>query len=132
VTALFRKDVDAFASGFTSPLLPYCDSEELRVIFLFLKEPWELMPQTPTLQGTPYEELEIFNNDRVIAGPPDMKEEVIHILRKAMDEALQDPDLLAWSQKTKNPLMIMNAGETKKRIAEIRVFVDKYRDLLKK
>lgn len=132
VTALFRKDVDAFASGYTSPLLPYCDSGEIRLIVLFVKEPWELMPQAPTLQGTPYEELEVLNNDRVIVGPPDLKEEVVLLLRNSLEAALKDPDLLAWSEKTKNPLLVQNAGETEARIREIKDSIAKYKDLLNK
>jgi len=129
VAALIRKDVDAFAIGFGSSLLPYCRAGEIKPILLFSREPWELMPGAATLKGTPFEELEDFNNDRVIAGPPGIPDEIRRILENSLLSALADPDLLAWSKKTMNPLYIKNADETAAGVKECVRLVEKYRSV---
>jgi tripartite-type tricarboxylate transporter receptor subunit TctC len=129
VAALIRKDVDAFAIGFASSLIPYCQAGEIKPILLFSREPWELMPGAATLKGTPYEGLEDFNNDRVIAGPPGMPDEIRRILENSLLTALSDPELLAWSKKTLNPLYIKNAEETRASIEESMRLAEEYRSV---
>ncbi len=131
VAALIRKDVDAFAIGFASPLIPYCQAGEIKPILLFSREPWELMPGAATLKGTPFEELEDFNNDRVIAGPPGMPDEIRRILENSLLKALADLDLLAWSKKTLNPLYIKNAEETRASIKESMRLAEEYRSVFR-
>lgn len=132
LTALIRKDVDAIASGFASQLFPYWESGEIKPLLLFVNQPWELMPQTPTLQGTIFEELELFNSDRVIAAPPGMDEDITGILRDSLFKALHDPELQKWADKTRNPILIRDASETKIRIEEIKSLVKKYAGELRK
>jgi tripartite-type tricarboxylate transporter receptor subunit TctC len=130
-TALLRKDVDAVASGFNSSLFPYLETGEVKLLMVFLKDPWELLPLVPTLRGTPHEELEFINSDRVIAAPPGVKDNIARILRDSLQKALHDPELHSWAQKSRNPLLIRNAGETKKRIEEIKRLVKKYEGALR-
>ena len=132
LTAVIRKDVDAVACGFGGQFLSYWESGEIRPLLLFVKQPWELMPQIPTLQGTAFEELELLNSDRVIAAPPGVEENIIHILRDSLLKAFHDSELQSWAKKTRNPLLIRNASETRKRIEEVRNLVKKYKDATKK
>jgi tripartite-type tricarboxylate transporter receptor subunit TctC len=131
ITALLRKDVDAFTIGFTSPLIPYFRSGEIRPLLIFSRDSWDLVLEAPTLKGTPFGELEDFSNDRAIAGPPGLPDEIVHILESALLKTLNDPELKKWSERTRNPLYVRNSEETKVSIKETLKLVDKYRDLFK-
>jgi tripartite-type tricarboxylate transporter receptor subunit TctC len=130
ITALIRRDVDAFTIGFASPLIPYCRAEEIRPLLIFSRKPWELMPEAETLKGSGYEELEDFSNDRVIAGPPSMPAEIKDILQTALLQTLNDPDLLNWSKKTQNPLYIRDAESTLSAIKTSMELLEKYKAYL--
>lgn len=131
ITALLRKDADAVALGHTDELISYCRGGEIKVLMTFSREPWELMPSVPTLRGTPYEELADFLNDRVIAGPPGLPDEIAGILENSLSRALHDPDLQAWSKKTDNPLFILGAIKTVINLKENMVLIRKYEKFFK-
>jgi tripartite-type tricarboxylate transporter receptor subunit TctC len=131
ITALLRKDVNAFTIGFTTPLIPYLKSREIKPILIFSRGSWEMMPEVPTLKGTPFGELEDFRNDRVIAGPPGLPDEIAHILERSLLNTFNDPELQEWSRATNNPLFIGNAEETKVHIKKTLELVDKYKDYFK-
>lgn len=131
ITALLRKDVDAFTIGFTSPLIPYFRSGEIRPLLIFSRNSWGLVPKAPTLKGTPFGELEDFNNDRAIAGPPGLSDEIVHTLEDALLRTLNDPELKKWSETTQNPLYIRNSEETMVSIKETLKLVDKYKHFFK-
>lgn len=131
ITALLRKDVDAFTIGFTSPLIPYFKSGEIKPLLIFTRESWNLVPEAATLKGTPFGELEDFSNDRVIAGPPGLPDEMALLLERSLLNALNDPELQEWSKATNNPLYIRNAEETVVSIKKTLKLVDKYKDYFK-
>jgi tripartite-type tricarboxylate transporter receptor subunit TctC len=131
IAALLRKDVDAFTIGFTSSLIPYFRSGKIRPLLIFTRESWNLVPEAATLKGTPFGELEDFNNDRVIAGPPGLSDEIVHIIERSLLKTLNDPELQEWSKATNNPLYIRNAEETKISIKETLKLLDKYKDYFK-
>jgi tripartite-type tricarboxylate transporter receptor subunit TctC len=131
ITALLRKDVDAFTIGFTSSLIPYFKSGEIRPLLIFTEEKWDLVPQAHILKGTPFGELADFNNDRVIAGPPGLPEEILHILEASLLKTLNDPELKEWSKATHNPLYILNAEETIGSIKKTLDLVNRYKDYFK-
>jgi tripartite-type tricarboxylate transporter receptor subunit TctC len=131
VTALLRKDVDAFTIGFSSPLIPYFKSGEIKPLLIFSRESWDLIPDAPILKGTPFGELEDFINDRVVAGPPDVPDEIVHILERSLLKALHDSDLQEWSKESNNPLYIRNAEETKNSIKKTIELVDKFKEYFK-
>ena len=131
ITALLRKDVDAFAVGFSSPLIPYFKSGEIKPLLIFSRESWDLVPDAPILNGTPFGELEDFINDRVVAGPPGLPDEIVHILERSLLKTLNDPELKEWSRATSNPLYIMNAEETMVSIKKTLELVEKYKDFFK-
>jgi tripartite-type tricarboxylate transporter receptor subunit TctC len=131
ITALLRKDVDAFTIGFTSSLIPYFKSGEIRPLLIFSRESWDLVPDAPTLKGTPFGELEDFSNDRVIAGPPGLSDKVIHILEESLLKTLNDPELIEWSKTTDNPLYVRNTKDTIDSIHKTLELVDKYKDYFK-
>jgi tripartite-type tricarboxylate transporter receptor subunit TctC len=131
IIALLRKDVDAFTIGFSSPLIPYFKSGEIKPLLIFSRESWDLVPDAPILKGTPFGELEDFINDRVVAGPPGLPDEIVHILERSLLKTLNDPELQEWSRATNNPLYIRNAEETKISIQKTLELVDKYKDFFK-
>jgi tripartite-type tricarboxylate transporter receptor subunit TctC len=123
--------VDAFTIGFTSPLIPYFKSGEIRPLLIFTRELWDLVPEAPTLKGTPFGELGDFGNDRVIAGPPGLPEGIVRILEKAILNTLHDPELQEWSRTTNNPLFVRNAEETQAALNKTLKLVAKYKDFFK-
>lgn len=127
LTALIRKDVDAFAIGFSTPLIPYFKTGEIKPFLIFSSEPWKLMPCATTLEGTSYEELSEFNVDRVVAAPPGLPEDIASILQESLLKALHDPDLQSWSKKTRSILYIKNAEDTRKNIKNSIKLVEKYK-----
>ena len=131
IAALLRKDVDAFTIGFTSSLIPYFRSGEIKPLLIFTRESWDLVPEASTLKETPFGELEDFSNDRVIAGPPGLPNEIVHILERSLLKTLNDPELQEWSKVTNNPLYIRNAEETKNSIKENLKLVGKYKNFFK-
>lgn len=128
ITALLRKDVDAFTIGFTSSLIPYFKSGEIKPLLIFSRESWSLVPGAPTLKGTLFGELEDFSNDRVIAGPPGLPDEIARILERSLLNTLYDPDIQEWSKTTNNPLFIKDADATLANIHKTLKIVDKYKD----
>jgi tripartite-type tricarboxylate transporter receptor subunit TctC len=126
ITAVIRKDVDALALGFSSVLVPYFHSGELKPLLLFSREPWAMMPDAATLKGTPYEELEDFNNDRVIAGPPGLPDAISRLLENSLLKVFDDPDLSAWAKKTKNSLYIADSRKTVSNINKSMALLRKY------
>ena len=127
LAALIRKDVDAFAIGFSTPMIPYLKSGEIKPFLIFASEPWELMPGATTLEGTSYEELSEFNVDRVIAAPPGLPEDIVSILQESLLKTLHDPDLRSWSKKTRNILHIKDAEDTRIIIKNSIKLVEKYK-----
>ena len=108
------------------------ETGEVKLLLVFLKEPWAFLPDVPSLKGTPHEELELFNSDRVMVAPPGVPDHIVRILRESLFKALDDPELQDWAARTQNPLLIRNARETEKRIAEIKSLMGRYRSTLAK
>lgn len=131
VSALFRKDVDAFAIGFESEVIPYCLNGEMKPVLMFLREPWIVMPDSPTLKGTPFENLEDLANYRFVAAPPGLPADIASILEKALLTTLNDPELLEWAEKTLHPLFVRDAKETRDNIGKCMDLLEKFRELLK-
>lgn len=131
VTAVLRKDAEALVVGFSSAVIPYCRAGELKPIIIFSREPLNGLPEAPLAAGTPYEQLADLKNDRVLAAPPDLPEEIAKILEKSLLEAMNDPDLKAWSRETNNPFFIDDAAGTLKSIQDLWALLKKYEKFLK-
>lgn len=131
VTAVLRKDAEALVVGFSSAVIPYCRAGELKPIIIFSREPLNGLPEASLVAGTPFEELADLKNDRVLAAPPGLPEEIAKILEKSLLEAMNDPDLKVWSRETNNPFFIDDAAGTWKSIQEMRALLKKYEKFLK-
>jgi tripartite-type tricarboxylate transporter receptor subunit TctC len=131
ISALLRKDVDAFAIGFESAVIPYIQEGEIKPVLMFLRKPWVLAPDAPTLKGTPYEELEDLAPYRTIAAPPGLPDEVAAVLEKSLLSALEDPELLDWSDKTRHPIFVRDGRETKEDLETCMRLLGKYRASIK-
>jgi tripartite-type tricarboxylate transporter receptor subunit TctC len=131
VTAVLRKDAEALVLGFSSAVIPYCLSGELKPVIIFSREPLDWLPDAPLVAGTPFEQLADLKNDRVIAAPPGLPEEILGILEKSLLEAMNDPDLKAWSRETNNPFFIDDAAGTLKSIQEMWALLKKYEKFLR-
>ena len=69
---------------------------------------------------------------RMLAGPPDIPDNISKILAGAIEKAMNDPELLEWSKKGERPLNYMNAKETARIAEALFKTYRKYLDTIKK
>ena len=107
MTGLIRGEVDAANMGVYSGL-PYVKAKEAKFIILFRES--KLVPDVPVIQkGSPYEEMRLFGEDRVVAAPPGVPKNIMDILVNAFNKSINDPQIQAWSKKT-DYLLTKNFG----------------------
>lgn len=69
--------------------------------------------------------------NRSLWAPPGTPADRIAILEAAFKKSCADPELLAWANKTANPVGWISAQETTKMVSEQFAAVEKYMDILK-
>jgi tripartite-type tricarboxylate transporter receptor subunit TctC len=98
MTALIRGEVQAANMGVYSGL-PYVKAKEAKVVLAFRED--KLLKNIPVVKkGSPYEDMRLFGEDRVVAGPPGIPRDIHAILAKAFQKSIKDPQTQAWSKKT--------------------------------
>jgi tripartite-type tricarboxylate transporter receptor subunit TctC len=119
----------AIASGDQQPLLTF-DTERP-----------EIAAQTPTILELSLDErqrrlvdahLKLLTLGRPLVGPPDMEPAALACLRTALDQAVQDPGLLAETKKQKRPLNYLPGDELDKAVDELLKAPPDYVAVLKK
>lgn len=129
LVGLVRGDGDA---GITSIVTSrqYINNGDLRVIAIFdTKSPY---PGVPTAKQLGFPELAFLGFERIVAAPPGLSDERRGILETALMKALSDPELVAWSKKTRKPVHPLAGSGIKAAIAEQTNFYLKYKHLLGK
>jgi len=98
MTALIRGEVDAANMGVYSGL-PYIKAGETKNIIAFRET--KLLPDLPYIKkDSPWKDLRLFGEDRVVAAPPGVPKEVMRILIDAFVKSIRDPQTQEWSKKT--------------------------------
>ena len=98
MTALIRGEVDAANMGVYSGL-PYIKAGETKNIIAFRET--KLLPDLPYIKkGSPWEDLRLFGEDRVVAAPPGVPKPIMDILIDAFVKSIRDPQTQEWSKKT--------------------------------
>lgn len=119
LTAMKRGDVDVMA-GSLSSLLPYVESGDLRIALVLTTEssPPEEVSETDTLSDVDVSDPEGVvamaggQYHRVFAGPPDIPSERAEVIREALKNAIQNPDLQSEAQNNDRPINFLNSEDT--------------------
>jgi len=125
--AVMRGDVDARINPIGS-LLPYVESGDVRLLMTFEKT--ASVPGVPTVADLGHSEFVTFGLRRVVAGPPDLPDDIRNRLSAALIEATQAAEVQEWSQRTNNPFAPLDAEQTAKAMKEVMRFYEKYGELL--
>lgn len=98
MTGLIRGEVDAANMGVYSGL-PYVKAKETKIIIAFRES--KLLPDIPVVKkGSPYEDIRLFGEDRVVAAPPGVPKPILDILIDVFVKSIRDPQTQEWSKKT--------------------------------
>jgi tripartite-type tricarboxylate transporter receptor subunit TctC len=127
VLAVIRGDGDAAIS--TLPVLEkFADSGELRIIGTFEETSSIPGAQSASEMGRP--ELSNIAVQRLIAGPPNLPQEVAKTLSDGLMAAMNDPALIAWSKQSGIDLEPGDAASAQKTLEEQFKFYERYSQYL--
>ncbi|NNC77400.1 MAG: tripartite tricarboxylate transporter substrate binding protein [Woeseiaceae bacterium] len=127
--AVMRGDVDARINPLGS-LLPYVNSGDVRLLLTF--ERHASVPGVPSIVELGHEEFVNFGLRRVVAGPPEMPDDIREKLSNAFLHAMQTERVQAWSLKSNNPFSPLGTAETAAQMDSVMRFYDSYGELLRK
>jgi tripartite-type tricarboxylate transporter receptor subunit TctC len=129
--AIIRGEADA-GLGIDVAIRRHLASGDLRQLVWFAKKGARGTPSgVATADDVGHPELANLSLNRVFAAPPGLPEAVRTRLVEVIQKALNDPDLTAWAAKANFPLDIASPEQTQKLYADQRMFLTKYRHLLK-
>jgi tripartite-type tricarboxylate transporter receptor subunit TctC len=129
--AIIRGEADA-GLGIDVAIARHLKSGDLRQLLWFAKKGARGTPAgVPTADDVGHPELANLSLNRVFAAPPGLPAAVRDRLVDAVQKALNDPELAAWAAKANFPLDRKTPEETQRLYSEQRVFLTKYRQMLK-
>jgi len=129
--AIIRGEADA-GLGIDVAIARHLKSGDLRQLLWFAKKGARGTPAgVPTADDVGHPELANLSLNRVFAAPPGLPEAVRARLVDAVQKALNDPELSAWAAKANFPLDKGTPDETRRLYSEQRLFLTKYRAMLK-
>jgi tripartite-type tricarboxylate transporter receptor subunit TctC len=129
--AIIRGEADA-GLGIDVAIARHLKSGDLRQLVWFAKRGARGTPDgVATADDVGHPELANLSLNRVFAAPPGLPDTVRTRLVEAVQKALNDPELAAWATKTNFPLDLGTPEETRRLYSQQRVFLTKYRQMLK-
>ncbi|MEI9477247.1 MAG: tripartite tricarboxylate transporter substrate-binding protein, partial [Deltaproteobacteria bacterium] len=129
--AVLGGEVDINAVEFAT-ISSLVKSGDLRPIFHYGDKPLVDAPKIPSLKDLGYGELGGKSTlDRSLIGPPNIPKERVEVLRKAIWDAMNDPQFIEWSKKTGYLLDVQDGDKTKEICTNIISFWIKYGDQVK-
>jgi len=131
ILAVIRGDANACSSGSIESELPYMKTGDLRSVIQLTIEPDPLIPDTPTLKGTGYEELAALNMPRTIVAPPDMPKEIADVLEASLMKTLKSEEFLKWAEETERGVAPATAEEATETLNSLQKLLEKYKDAFK-
>ncbi|NLI91126.1 MAG: tripartite tricarboxylate transporter substrate binding protein [Peptococcaceae bacterium] len=114
VSALLRGEVPiGFAP--TGSSLTQIKDKELKAIMVLTNKRFPALPDVPAY-GQDYKGVNIdavVQQNRIIAGPPGLPDDIRDYLDKAIQQALKDKDLIAWAEKNNLPILGKGSQDAK-------------------
>lgn len=130
IPAIMRGDVDGAILNLTQ-LKKYIESGDLKALFTFTTTRHELTQNVACVTELGFPEATVVQDYKMLFAPPGMPDNRTEVLKKALRDAFNDQELLAWSKKSSMPLEL-KIGEAM--VAEIKKMTrvyGQYKDLLK-
>lgn len=125
IPAIMRGDVVGSALNVVA-VAPYVKSGDLKPIVTFTQERAKVSPGVPSAAELGYDEATVIKDYKMLFGPPGLSKEIVEIYQKALTKAYADKDLLAWSEKTKNPLNLLMQKGMQNELEKIKRVYEKY------
>ena len=135
-----RGEIDMYIFSVGTQSISAVENGNVRNFCVISDKENEYLPNIPTLTeiGLPEDVVEellacpLVGAPRGIAAPPDTPAEIVVVLDSALQEALNDPELVEWAQANKLNWTIMNAEETQQWVQQGQNNMLAYEDLLLK
>jgi tripartite-type tricarboxylate transporter receptor subunit TctC len=130
--AIMQGEIDTTTMEYSSYASLY-KSGDIKPLFHFGDRPVKFAPEIPSLRDLGYEEFAgKLTVDRTIVGPPNIPEDRVQILRKAIWEALNDPKFIEMSEKGERFLDVQNGENAREISLSVVNFWTKYGEEIKK
>jgi tripartite-type tricarboxylate transporter receptor subunit TctC len=106
IAALLRKEVDVGVAPAGAGLNQVADGD-LKAVMVLTATRFPALPNVPSYgQDYGFESIDaVVQQNRIIAGPPGLPEDIRKYLEDAITKALQDPGLVAWATDQGLPIL---------------------------
>lgn len=129
IVAVVRGDGDA-TTGPVSTMRRFVQSGDMRA--LFTTEEKSSLSGVPTIAELGYPQLTGLGVDRFVVAPPGLPPAITNALSEAMAKAMQDPELQAIAQKSREPFAFLPAARAKASAERSLALYGKYKAVLQK
>jgi len=96
IVATIRGDSDC-AVATLSTLRSFLEADTVRLAANF--EPESSLPGVPDATSIGFPELSQIRVERMVAAPPGLPDDIKQVLNAALDQAVRDPDVVAWAEE---------------------------------
>ena len=129
IVAVVRGDGDA-TTGPVSTMAKFIQSGDMRA--LFTTEEKSTLKGVPTIAELGYPDLTGLGVDRFVVGPPGLPREITKALSDAMARAVQNPELQAIAEKSRQPFTFLPAEKAKATADRSLALYGKYKAAIQK
>jgi len=127
IVAAIRGDGDA-AIAANSSLRRYQGEGGIRIIATFERE--STLPGVPDATALGQPELAQITIERMVGGPPGLPAEIRTLLTSALDQAVRDPEVVAWAESIGVPWAPNPPGQADRIFREQAAFFEKWKTVL--
>lgn len=127
ILGVIRGDVDAAFANY-STIQPYLETGDIKLAAVIGVDSDDPNVMDANDLGVP--ELSNIKIVRMMAGPPEMPDDIRNTLEQAMLSALSDEDFKAWLDATGNDVYPANSVDTMTAVGEMSAFYDKFKEFL--
>ncbi len=127
IVAAIRGDGDA-AIAVNSSLRRFQGEGGIRIIATFEAE--STLPGVPDATALGQPELAQITIERMVAGPPGLPTAIRTLLTRALDQAVRDPEVVAWAESVGVPWAPTPPGQADRIFREQAAFFEKWRAVL--
>ncbi|HSH70025.1 MAG TPA: tripartite tricarboxylate transporter substrate-binding protein [Deferrisomatales bacterium] len=133
ILAAMRGDGDAMILTYGTMRKHILKGDFIPVLLLGDKQRNPEIPEVPTATEAGYPQLdELVAAWRSIGGPPGIAPDRTQFLRDLLWKAMHDEEFVAWSKKSKRPVVALNAEQTEAGLKAVLTRYEDLRPLLKK
>jgi tripartite-type tricarboxylate transporter receptor subunit TctC len=127
IVATIRGDSDC-AVATLSTLRSFVEGDTVRLVCSFERE--SSVPGVPSAIDIGLPELTSITVERMVAAPPNLPEDLKAILNSAIDQAVRDPEVIAWARDAGHDWNPQPAGNGDAVMAEQSAFFDRWKGVI--